>query len=101
MALLHENIKFLMKKKRVSARAVARECNIPQSTMAGLLSGKREPSVKFIVVLANYFETSTDFLLTGKESSGSTLNSLLTEEVFEGLLKVKIERVVNIKKVDK
>lgn len=92
--VLHTTLKALMKKKGVSARSVCKSTGIAQSSFQGLLDGNREPSVKHIPILAEYFGVSIDFLLTGKESKADNLNSFLTEEVFEGLLQVKIARVI-------
>lgn len=92
--VLHQTLKELMKRKGVTARAVCRACVIPQSSYRDLLSGKSEPSVKYVPKLAEYFGVSIDFLLTGKESKTDNLNAFLTEEVFEGLLQVKIARVI-------
>lgn len=86
-----------MAKKGVSARAVSKAIGIPQSTYQGLLDGNREPSVAWMPSLAAYFECSIEFLLTGNDSAVTDLNKLLTEEVFDGLLRVKIERVITKK----
>lgn len=92
--ILHQTLKLLMKEKGVSAREVCRATGIAQSTYSGLLDGTREPSVKHLPKLAEYFQTSTDYLLTGKQSQVESMERLLTEEIFEGFLKVKIERVI-------
>ena len=92
--ILHEMLKALMKRKGVSARTASREMEIPQSTFQGFLDGEREPSVTYIPRLAAYFQCSIDYLLTGNESQVEHLNGLLTEEIFDGFLKVKIERVI-------
>lgn len=92
--ILHQTLKSLIKDKGISKREICRATGIAPSTLQGLLDGKREPSVKHIPVLAEYFGVSIDFLITGKESKADNLNAFLTEEVFEGLLQVKIARVI-------
>jgi transcriptional regulator with XRE-family HTH domain len=96
--VLHSTLKALMKKKGISARALCKELGIAQSTFQGLLDGKREPSVKHIPLLATYFGVSIDYLLTGSESGAAKVDSFLTEDIFEGLLQVKIARVISSKK---
>lgn len=92
--VLHEMLRTLMARKGVSARAVCKATGIPQSTLQGFLDGKRESSIKHLPKLAAYFGCSIDFLLMGGSSEIERLEDLLTEDVFDGFLKVKIERVI-------
>lgn len=95
---LSESLRFLLKQKKISARQLSKDTGIPQSTLMDLLEGKKEPSIKHLPVLSKYFGTTIDFLLTGQNQNIETLESLLTEDVFEGFLKVKIERIIQSKR---
>lgn len=91
---LHSILKVMMVDKGVSAREVARACDIPQSTIVSYLSGRGTQSPEHILKLAEYFGTTMEHLLFGKDAKVPTLNDVLTEHVFDGWLRVKIERAV-------
>ena len=93
---LSVTLKKLMEERRVSSAVLSKECNIPKSTLSTYLSGGKKASYSpdHLLALSNFFSVTTDFLLFGTESDFSFLNTLPTEGVFEGWLKVKIERAV-------
>ena len=91
---LHIILKKLIEDKRVSARQVARDCGLAQSTLNSLLSGRSPAKPEQVLALARYFGTSMEFLLFGSDDRPPTLDEVLTEGVFDGWLRVKIERAV-------
>lgn len=91
---LHSILKTLMNDKGVSAREVSRACDIPQSTVVSYLSGRGTQSPEHILKLAEYFGTSMEHLLFGKDRNVPTLDDVLTEGIFDGWLRVKIERAI-------
>ncbi len=84
----------LLKDRGVSAREVARKCSIPQSTLNNYISGRGPQNPEQILVLAQYFGCSMEYLLFGEDIRPPTMDEVLTEGVFEGWLKVKIERAI-------
>ena len=84
----------LLKDRGLSAREVARKCSIPQSTFNNYLSGRGPQNPEQILELAQYFGCSMEFLLFGEDLRPPTMDEILTEGVFEGWLKVKIERAI-------
>lgn len=91
----HKILKQLMESKKISSRALAKELKMPHSTLASYLTGKKASySADHIGLIANYFKVSSDFLLFGKQNPLAALNELTTEGLFEGWLKVKIERAI-------
>lgn len=84
----------LLKDRGVSAREVARKCEIPQSTFNNYLSGRGPQNPEQILALAQYFGCSMEYLLFGEDLRPPTMDEVLTEGVFEGWLKVKIERAI-------
>lgn len=97
---MREKIKFssilrnLIEDKRVSIREVSRACSIPQSTLRSYLRGTSSHKAEHLVCLADYFGTSVDFLLSGRSQKSPTLDEVLTDPVFDGWLRVKIERAL-------
>ncbi len=92
-------LKSLMEEKGVSAREVARACKVPQSTVMSYLSGRGTQRPEHILCLAEYFGTSMEYLLFGKDRKGPTLEDVFTESVFSGWLKVRIERALPNKRI--
>lgn len=91
----HKILKQLMESKKISSRALAKELKMPHSTLASYLTGKKASySADHIGLIANYFKVSSDYLLFGKQNPLAALNELTTEGLFEGWLKVKIERAI-------
>jgi len=86
-------LKKLIQEKGISARDVAKGCRISQSTLTSILSG-RSTNPENLLSLSKFFGVSLEFLLTGNDGRPPTLDEVLTEGVFEGWLKVKIERAV-------
>ncbi len=47
-------------------REAAQEMNIPNSTLANWETGRTEPSIEMIAMLADFYGVSTDWLLSTK-----------------------------------
>jgi transcriptional regulator with XRE-family HTH domain len=92
---LSTTLKKLMEEQKVSSATLSKATLIPKSTISSYLSGKKAAySPDHLLSLSSYFSVSVDFLLTGIESDYALLNTLKTEGLFEGWLKVKIERAI-------
>lgn len=91
---LHTILKKLIEDKQVSARQVARDCELAQSTLNSLLSGRSPAKPEQVLALARYFGTSMEFLLFGEDHRPPTLDEVLTQGLFDGWLRVKIEKAV-------
>lgn len=100
---LSKFLKELMEKNGITSTKLSKACSIPSSTLSTYLSGKKASySPEHLASLADYFGVSVDFLLFGESTTANSLNSLLTEEVFDGYIKVRLERVIpTIKKTNK
>lgn len=95
---LQSVLQSLIQDKGVSARQISKATGIAQSTLSNYLQGKGIQKPEHLVTLAEYFSTSIDFLLTGKDKRSPSLEEAFTEGLFDGYLKVKIERVVPTKR---
>lgn len=84
----------LIKDRGISARELSRQTKIPQSTINNFLSGKGPHKPDQVLVLAQYFGTSMEYLLFGEDSKQPTLDDVMTENIFSGWLKVRIERAI-------
>lgn len=99
---LSKHLRALMEQSKISSTQLSKECLIPASTLSTYLSGKKASySPDHLAALADYFSVSLDYLMFGETSGASSLNSLLTEQIFDGYLKVKVERVIPNSKKDK
>ena len=89
-------LKKLMESKKVGVKELSKTSGIPQSTLSSYLHGvKASYDPTHLQTLSAVFSVSLEFLLFGREKNPvSALNSLLTEQVFSGYLKVNIERVI-------
>lgn len=50
----------------LTQREVAKEVNLPQSTIAKYETGKLEPSIETLGILADFYEVSLDWLVGTK-----------------------------------
>lgn len=99
---LDKILEKLLKEHDISARELARQTGIPQSTLNNYLSGRGPTKPEQILAIAKYFNVSMELLLFGEDDRPPTFNDVLTEGLFEGWLKVKIERAVpSAKKIKK
>ena len=58
-------INGLLAEKGISKRDFYRDCGITSASYSLLNTGKTTPRMKNLEVIANYLETTTDYLLTG------------------------------------
>lgn len=95
---MHVVLRQLISKKGISAREVARSCGLPQSTLTSFLSGRGMHKPEQVLAVAQFFGVSMETLLFGEDLRPPTLSEVATTEVFEGWLKVKIEKALPLKK---
>lgn len=61
-------IKELREDKRLTQAELGSIIGVSGKTISNYEKGDREPSIEVITNLANYFEVSTDYLISGKEN---------------------------------
>lgn len=96
--LLGKTIKKLISERKISIRALAKQTGIPQSTLNSISNGREPGKVEHLLTLSKYFKVSMEYLLTGNDDQPPTLENVLTEDIFAGWLRVKIERAIPDKK---
>ena len=67
--MLGARIAALRRGKGLSQAQLANRLRISPSAVGMYEQGRREPSVELLVAMANEFQVSTDFLLTGRPAS--------------------------------
>lgn len=65
-----ERIAVLRKERGLSQTVLARELGVSHSAIGMYEQGRREPGVEMLVRIAQLFQVSLDFLITGREYSG-------------------------------
>ena len=67
---LGNRLKELRKQKKLNQTELAEVIGISLNTLSNMESGKTDPSTETIIKLCEFFNVSTDYLLTGKEGTG-------------------------------
>lgn len=90
---LANTLKSLLSKNKLTARQLAKETGISISTLSDVLNG-RQISLKNLQILATYFDVSLDYLVNGYDSSRiQNIDELDFEDLFEGIVKIKISKL--------
>jgi len=89
MKTLGQRLNYLLKKKNIKARTLAKGIGLPETTISNILHDKFEPGVYKIKKIAEYLDADLHWLITGvinynitpifPESNNSEQNSLAEE----------------------
>ena len=60
-------LKQIRKSKGISQLKLALDLNTTQNTISRYETGEREPGINELIKIADYFNVSIDYLITGKE----------------------------------
>lgn len=74
-------IKALREEKGISMRKVASDIGIPYTTFVNYEKGVREPNSDMLIILANYFSVSIDYLI-GRTDTKERMNHKLDDSPF-------------------
>ena len=66
----------LREKKGIKQKDVAIGTNITQSNIAKYETNQRTPSIPDVIALANYYDTTTDYILTGISADNRNINKV-------------------------
>lgn len=61
--MLNEKLKMLRESKNLNKKQMAKELNIPYMTYCRYENGEREPNNDMLIKIAEYFQTSVDYLV--------------------------------------
>lgn len=87
-----------MKQRSVTTRALAKATGVPQSTVSAFCAGRSSQKPEHLLAMARFFGISLEHLIFGEDQQPATLESVLTEEVFSGWIKLRVERAIPNKK---
>lgn len=62
-----KGLREIRKRKKLNQQQVAIDLNISREALSYYENGKREPSLKMLISMSNYFNVSIDYLITGKD----------------------------------
>ncbi len=86
-----KNLKYLRNQKGISQQKLAAEIGISQQSINKYENHDIEPDIDTLISLANYFETTVDFLI-GRTDDGKidsdTQNLLIANRLFSKYLKL-------------
>jgi transcriptional regulator with XRE-family HTH domain len=77
---LIERILLLMQKNNIKAKTLTEILNLSHTAITDWSKGKSKPGTDAVIKIANYFEVTTDWILTGKENS-SVLTDFAEDEI--------------------
>ncbi len=81
----NERLRFLRKETGKEIKKVAEDCNISRDILSKYELGRCEPSLEVLVILANYYHVSLDYLIRGDE-----LGIFISKEEYKELKNAKI-----------
>ncbi len=73
-----ERLRWLRKAKEKTQDEVSIELSISADTIRKLEQGRRAPSVEIVSILAQYYETTTDYIISGVTEPGYGYNEKLS-----------------------
>ncbi|MFS8303233.1 helix-turn-helix domain-containing protein [Bacillus altitudinis] len=69
--MLGKRITSLRKQSGLTQEELAKKLNVSRSALSQYELGTRDPNYELLIKIANFFEVTTDYLLTGKELNSS------------------------------
>ncbi len=76
MTILAERLRLLREKRGLKQKAVAADINIGNTTLSNYEKGVSSPNPEILVLLADYFSTSADYLLGRTDDPSSDSYSM-------------------------
>ena len=65
--IVANRIKELKNEEKLTQTALANKIGVKQNTISAWLLGKKEPSIKSLWLLADYFDVEVDYLIGRKD----------------------------------
>lgn len=87
-----------MKTNSISTRVLSKDTGVPQSTISALCSGRSSQKPEHLLAIAKRFSVSLEYLIFGEDDQPPNLENVLTEHLFSGWLKIKVEKAIPDKK---
>ena len=87
----NDKLRMLIEEKELTQKEVAIQLKIPVSTLGGYVQGTSEPDFQTLILFADFFNVTTDFLLNHTLNHEKTFNEDIER------LKGKTEEIVSFK----
>ncbi len=106
MSDLSETLKTLRKENGLLQGHIADEIGISKAAYSTYEIGTREPNIKTLIRLANYYNVTVDYLI-GKEEKATSLTTLTTQFSSDEYTKEELKEISNFaeflktKRIDK
>lgn len=85
----------MMRERKISLRQLGKETGIKPSTLSGWSNGVSPRDLCEVFICAKYFKMSLEQLLFDTSPDSTSLENFLTEDIFNGFLKVTIQKVIS------
>lgn len=89
---LGERLKLCREKKGLSQKEAAEKIGVKNNTLSNYESGERRPDYEILVRLADLYDVSLDYLLTGKVRKEKSNKNLFFFDM-DGLTEQEIEEI--------
>ena len=67
MSEFPKRLQQLRERRRISRRVLSELCGLSKNMIARYARGEQEPTIRAVMILAEYFRVSTDYLLGMKD----------------------------------
>lgn len=81
MNMFNEKLKELRAEKKITQEALAKDINVSKGAVAMWETGKRQPDIDMLKIIAAYFRTSVDDLVGAKNTTKQDETENLPEEL--------------------
>ena len=96
--IFKEQLKKLMKGQNLTIRQLSEQTGVPEGTIKTYLRGAHPRNITDVRKIAKLFNVSLEHIFFGEEDAASpkTLEEIPLEEIYDGWVKIRLERAVKI-----
>ncbi len=80
-----DKLRMMIEEREITQKRMAAELKIPASTLGGYVQGTSEPDFDTLILLARYFDVSTDFLLDHSSDPAISTKEIDMLRIFRSL----------------
>lgn len=93
-----QTLKNLLKEKGLSVRKAAASIPVPQATLNSMVNGRPPGRLDHLIAIAKFFNLSLDELVFGEARATIEFDELEFNDLFDGLVRLRIQKVIGPKK---
>lgn len=91
-----ERIRFLRKERGLTIQQLAFELKIPSNTIGNYERGDRNPELRFLIEISNFFEVSLDYLIKGDLNYAYALDFFEDYEQLRNNLPLELQNEIEL-----